>query len=138
MCLRLIMLCLVALVSACDGSNPPSGLFTGVWSGTATENIRGQGTMRLTIDHKGAAIDGTLRTVFQGVIDREGPVAGTASADVATITFVPSQPFNCGASGILTGTVSFALTLSGRRLSGSYTQFTCNGVVTAAVDLQRE
>jgi hypothetical protein len=111
---------------------------TGAWTGSAIENTRGEGAMRLVLDQRGNAIDGTLRTSFQSVVDREGPVSGTESAGTIALTFVPNQRFDCGAAGTLTGTVALSLTRSASRLSGSYTQFTCTGVVTAVVDLARE
>jgi hypothetical protein len=135
-CLFVVCLCVSAL-SACESSSSPSGTFSGIWTGTAVENTRGQGTVRLVLDHRGGTIDGTLRTTFQNVVDRDGVVAGVAAGGQATLTFVPPQPFNCGAAGNLTGTVTLVLTLTGDHLSGSYSQFTCSGAVTATIDLTR-
>jgi hypothetical protein len=129
---------LVITALGCDRTVAPSGTFTGTWSGTVSEIPRGPGAIRLTLDHRGAVIDGTLRTTFQNVVDREGRVSGTASAGTATLTFVPGQPFECGAAGTLTGTVTLTLSVNAGRLSGSYAQFTCAGAVTATVDMTKE
>lgn len=119
---------------SCSRSESPSGLLAGTWAGTIVDAGRGTGAIRLVLDQRGTTLTGTLQTTFQNVVDRDGPVTGTAAGSSLNIYFTPPQPLVCGAGVQLSGTVSFTLQLTGGRLSGTYAGLTCGGAVGGTVD----
>lgn len=127
---------LCAGVARCSRAEAPSGLLTGTWTGTIVESGRGSGNATLVLDQRGQALTGALETTFQGVVDRDGPVTGTASGSSSTIYFTPPEPIACGGGVQMSGTVAFTLQLTGVGLSGSYAGLTCGGAVGGTVDLR--
>jgi len=126
----------MALVAACnDSPTAPAGPFVGTWAGAIVDSAAGSGTARLVLTQSGAGVSGTFTTTFaNSALDRAGTVSGTATANAASVFLTPSAPLSCG----LSGTLGTTLSLSGTKLTGSYSVLACSGAVTGTFDLTRQ
>ena len=92
---RLVVVAITTVAIACGGGSssptspsaqPPSGgLFTGFWSGSFGPG--GVTPMTLTLTQNGSTVSGTMVITCAGCGPGQSTVAGTASGQVATVSF---------------------------------------------------
>lgn len=133
--LAFVVVCLLTAAACGDETTSPSGVLTGAWSGTVVDSVSGSGAARLVLEQRAASISGTFTTTFGGVVSREGAVSGSANGPIATLFFMPPTLLVCGPGVTLSGTLAITLTLSGSRLAGTYSGFTCGGALSGTLDL---
>jgi hypothetical protein len=128
---------LLVVAVGCGRGNPvaPTAPFSGTWTGTVVDSTSGSGSARLVLEQRELALSGTLTTTFGGVVGREGPIQGTAGVTAASLTLTPATPVLCGSGVTLSGVLSLTLSLSGGRLTGSYSALTCGGAATGTLSL---
>jgi len=111
---RLVVVAITAVAIACGGGSssptspsaqPPSGgLFTGFWSGSFGPG--GVTPMTLTLTQNGSTVSGTKVITCAGCGPGRSTVAGTASGQVATVSFTTppaTTPSTQGATLTLNG-----------------------------------
>ena len=125
---------LAVLATACGSSDPaaPSAPnVAGTWTGTVTDAVMGQGTVRLAISQTGSSLAGTWATTYANVTNNNGgSLTGTVSADNVTATLIPTTPTACPFNA--------TATLNGRAMSGTYTAFNCAMAVSGSISVSRQ
>lgn len=137
-----IVVCGVVLVSlaACSsGPAAPSGGLDGTWLGTMTDSVSGPGTLKLVLTQTSAGVAGTFVLAFADVSqNRSGAAGGTLAASVLVMTLTPTAPLVCSPGVTLSGTVSTTMTVSGNRMTGTYSAFTCGGAIGGNIDVTHQ
>lgn len=127
-------------VAACSsGPVAPSGGFDGTWLGTLSDSASGSGSVKLVLSQAAAGVSGTFAITFaDSSQNRSGTAGGTAAAPLLVLSLVPAAPLVCSGGVTLTGTLSATMTMSGNRMSGSYSSFTCGGAIGGTLDVSRQ
>ena len=119
--------------------NPTADDLAGEWAGTITDSVAGAGTIRLAIRQRGPGLSGSWASTFaEGSFDRSGSFSGTMVSSPFVLFLRPSLPIACSPDVTLTGTLAMTTTLSGDRITGTYTVLNCSGVITGNVDASRQ
>src|SRR5262249_38875025 len=127
----------VAIVTGGCGSSPsPTAIsdpYAGNWSGTIVDDISGVGALKFgLIAQPGGGVVGTWATTFPDVSNNEG---GNVSA---TVALVPVQFTLTCAQTPSRGAAIVAMTLSGNRMSGTYSAVACNGIRRGGMELTKQ
>jgi hypothetical protein len=137
---RILICCAwLASFSACSsGPAAPSGALDGVWSGTLSDGASGAGSATLVLTQMSAGVSGTFAITLPDAQNRAGRVGGTVAASVLVLTLTPSTPLACSPTVTLSGTMSATMTVTGNRMTGTYSSFTCGGAIGGAIDITRQ
>jgi len=129
-------LCTVVAViaSACGSSSPttPAAPNTsGTWTGTVTDAVMGQGTVRLTITQSGSSLAGTWATTYANVTaNNSGTLTGAVNNATVTATLIPTIPTSCPFNA--------TATQNGNAMSGTYTAFNCAMAVSGSISVSKQ
>jgi len=127
-------------MAACGGtsSSPsaPTDPLAGTWVGTLTDGVAGTGTMRMTLNSPiSGGVSGTWESTFSNAAaNNGGQVSGGTASSATTLFFTPRTAWSCP-DGRSDSSFAATLTLSGNRLTGSWTALICHG---GSVDLLKQ
>jgi len=119
---------LLALTAGCGGGSPsgPSATdFSGTWSGTATSNLAPSAPARITLTQSGNSLTGSWSAGVNG-----GPLTGTVSGNYIAATVTPSDPTTCP--------FTMNATVSGNRMTGTYTTFNCTAGFSGTIEASKQ
>jgi hypothetical protein len=141
LCMVRLMACALGLLTAgCRSGTPasPSSVLDGAWTGAITHSVAGQGSLVLELRQTGMAVSGTWSADFSGAAhDASGTVGGTLTGAAVSLFLSPGTPLVCGPGASLSGTLALDASVSGRRLSGTFVVFACEGVDSGRVEVTR-
>ncbi len=109
----------------------------GTWSGTIVDSTNVAGTAQLTIAQDGQGFSGSWSTQT-GARAGSGTISGTATPFPLQLFLTPAVPLVCSGSVTLSGTMALSVSVSGDRLTGTFTVFQCSGPGSGTMTLQRE
>jgi len=131
----------VAASVGCEQAPPgsPTATMAGEWAGVIADSASGAGTIRMSIGQRGAGLSGTWASTFSDAsLNRSGSFSGTMIGAPFVLFLRPSVPIVCSPDLTLTGTMAMTTTMTGDKLTGSYTVLNCSGVITGTVDVERQ
>lgn len=140
-CFVRVMACALGLLAAgcrSGGLTAPSPILEGVWTGSITHSVAGQGSLVLELRQTGLAVSGTWSADYAGTAnDASGSVGGTQTGAAVSLFLSPGAPLVCGPGVSLSGTLALDASVTGGRLSGTFVVFACEGVDGGRVEVTR-
>lgn len=124
----------LAMLAGCRSHTAPSDVLTGTWRGTIQDDVRGAGTIEMTMTWKVLSAAGRWSATF----DAGGTAAGSLNAIMnggGVIVYMTTEdpPSSCGSLDSLAMTA----TLDGTTLAGPYVILACDGATGGNISVVR-